>query len=286
MRTFGHIPGIREGRVFENREALSKARVHAPLQAGISGSQNEGADSIVLSGGYEDDIDLGNEIVYTGHGGRDPNTGKQVADQTLTRQNLALAKSRLLGLPVRVVRGFSHKSEYSPLSGYRYDGLFYVTEHWKEKGLSGYDVWRFRLNKDSESIPSNFEEPVKNLGTNKPNRKETAIQRIVRDTKVGQALKALYDYKCQICNAQIETNAGFYAESAHIKPLGKPHNGPDTLDNVICLCPNHHVMFDYGAISIADDLSLLGIKGKLTVHKKHSISLECIKYHREHFYNK
>src|SRR5262245_29665606 len=45
------------------REALAAAGVHRPTQAGISGSTAEGADSIVVSGGYEDDRDFGDEIV-------------------------------------------------------------------------------------------------------------------------------------------------------------------------------------------------------------------------------
>lgn len=38
-----------------------------------------------------------------------------------------------------------------------------------------------------------------------------------------------------------------YAEAAHIRALGSPHNGPDVIENVLCLCPNHHVLFDNGA---------------------------------------
>src|SRR5215203_84011 len=71
-RLFGHVPGYPEGSLFENRAELSESRVHVPIQAGIAGSQTEGAESIVLSGGYEDDVDNGDTIVYTGHGGRDP----------------------------------------------------------------------------------------------------------------------------------------------------------------------------------------------------------------------
>ncbi|WP_197019883.1 MULTISPECIES: YDG/SRA domain-containing protein [unclassified Pseudoalteromonas] len=50
MRTFGEINGVSPGDIFDNREALAKAKVHPPLVAGISGGKNEGADSIVLSG--------------------------------------------------------------------------------------------------------------------------------------------------------------------------------------------------------------------------------------------
>jgi SAD/SRA domain len=60
-RQFGEIAGIRFGTIFEDRQALSVALVHRPTQAGISGSGAEGADSIVVSGGYEDDVDAGDE---------------------------------------------------------------------------------------------------------------------------------------------------------------------------------------------------------------------------------
>ncbi|WP_329294801.1 HNH endonuclease [Streptomyces sp. NBC_01455] len=41
---------------------------------------------------------------------------------------------------------------------------------------------------------------------------------------------------------------GAYSEGAHIQALGSPHNGSDTTDDVLCLCPTCHVMFDGGAI--------------------------------------
>jgi len=65
MRTFGEINGVSPGDLFDDRAALAKAGVHPPLVAGISGGKHEGADSIVLSGGYEDDEDLGDTIIYT-----------------------------------------------------------------------------------------------------------------------------------------------------------------------------------------------------------------------------
>jgi putative restriction endonuclease len=82
---FGAIPGIPVGTSFPDRRALAAAGVHRPLQAGISGSGRRWAESIVVSGGHEDDVDLDDEIIYTGHGGHDPATGRQVADQHHTR---------------------------------------------------------------------------------------------------------------------------------------------------------------------------------------------------------
>ena len=77
----GEIPGIVAGAQFANRRALYDAAVRRALQKGIVGAALTGAESIVLSGGYVDDEDNGNEIVYTGRGGRDVKTGRQIADQ-------------------------------------------------------------------------------------------------------------------------------------------------------------------------------------------------------------
>ena len=104
-RQFGSIPHHQVGSLFRNRMELSAAGVHRPTQAGISGSKTDGADSIVLNGGYKDDEDYGNYIVYTGHGGQN-SSGIQIADQELTDSgNWALKISFEQELPVRVIRG-------------------------------------------------------------------------------------------------------------------------------------------------------------------------------------
>ena len=92
-RHYGHVDGVPVGTIFASRKAAAEAGIHLPYVAGISGGQ-DGADSIVVSGGYEDDEDKGDEIIYTGHGGNSPGSGKQVADQernvsTTLRQKVA-----------------------------------------------------------------------------------------------------------------------------------------------------------------------------------------------------
>jgi putative restriction endonuclease len=282
-RIFGHIPGYPEGSRFESRAELSEAGVHRPLVAGISGSEREGADSIVLSGGYEDDKDLGDEVVYTGHGGRDAESGKQVAHQRLTRGNLALAHSGIEGLPVRVVRGASIDSIYAPRSGYRYDGLYMVESYWQAEGKSGFRVWRYRLLK-LPSIPTRLDVALEASAAHAtPERRETTVLRLVRDTAQARRIKELYDYRCQMCGTRLEGLAGPYAEAAHIRPLGAPHNGPDSPDNILCLCPNHHVLFDHGGVGIGEDLSLIGAEAQLQVHPRHRISDEHLQHRREHY---
>ena len=282
-RIFGHVPGYPESSLFENRAELSESRVHVPVQAGISGSQAEGAESIVLSGGYEDDADYGDTIVYTGQGGRDPRTGQQTHDQPFTRGNRALALSKQNGLPVRVVRGSRHGSLHSPPSGYSYDGLYSVEEYWHEPGKSGFEMWRFRLAKIPSKVTSGQEVREGSAGYSAPRRQEVRESRIVRGSAQAKKITALYNHRCQICGTRLECPAGPYSEAAHIRSLGTPHDGPDTEENILCLCPNHHVLFDNGAISIADDLSLTGAENESpTVHRNHRIDRDHLSYHREH----
>lgn len=282
MRLFGPITDVNHGDEFKSRKALATAMVHPPLIAGISGSHNEGADSIVLAGGYEDDEDFGDVIIYTGAGGQ--KNGKQVANQELKGVNLALAKNKIENLPVRVTRGHKHKHELSPSSGYKYFGLYNVDSYWSETGKAGFTVWRFRLiAQTNHPIKALASEQLAEYGKTK--RKKTLTDKIIRGYQRAKNLKSWHDYQCQICGLAIKTTAGLYAEAAHIQPLGAPHNGPDVEENLLCLCPNHHVMFDNGAFSIADDLSLIGIPGKLRLANKHKIDLKFIQYHREHFKN-
>lgn len=296
---FGSIPGIAPGHEFASRMELWGAGVHRQTQAGISARQGGGAESIVLSGGYEDDEDYGTIIIYTGRGGRSAETTQQVADQTLTGANLELVRNEQLGLPVRVTR----KVTTGYASFYRYAGLYRVASHWAGKGKSGHRVWRFRLellpedvteeaNASKESAAThpvidlfsqpNIQESAANYGP-APRREATTL-RIVRDTAVTRRVKALHKYRCQVCDTRLEGAAGPYAEAAHIRPLGAPHHGPDILANVLCLCPNHHVLFDMSAFGIADNGQLLGLPGELKIHKQHHIGKGFLAYHRAHFY--
>jgi len=224
-RHFGHVSGVPSGRVFADRQALSDARVHGPTMAGIWGTPDDGASSIVLSGGYEDDIDQGDVIVYTGHGGNDPTTRRQIADQELTKGNLALAKSGVDGLPVRVPRGSRLESPYAPASGYRYDGLYRVESYWSETGRSGFRIWRYRLIREThDAEPSPNQETDRDAlpgATGPASRAETMVQRIIRNTRVAQYVKELHDHHCQVCGSRLETPAGPYSEGAHILSGGR-----------------------------------------------------------------
>lgn len=285
--TFGEIAGLNVGAHFKDRAALREAGIHLALVAGIDGNPKTGASSIVLNGGYIDDVDLGKEILYTGHGGNDPNSKRQIADQSWDASgNKALIVSELKGLPIRVTRGYKHKSTFSPRTGYQYGGLYRVINHFEDTGRDGYKICRYQLEKitDFDFIQDIEKEEELPEGKKYTERIPTSTLRIVRDTDLSKKIKELYDFQCQICRIRISVRDVPYAEAAHIRPLGKPHNGSDSPGNILCLCPNHHVMFDKGAFTIDDDLSLIGISGELFVKNNHIIEKENLIYHREHIF--
>ncbi|CAI9118011.1 OLC1v1019510C1 [Oldenlandia corymbosa var. corymbosa] len=149
-RIVGPIPGIEIGDVFFFRMELCVIGLHGQPQAGIDylpASQSSNgepiATSVIVSGGYEDDEDTGEEIVYTGHGGQDKNN-RQCMNQKLECGNLALERSMNYGIEVRVIRGFRYEGSVSG-KVYVYDGLYRIVNCWFDVGKSGFGVFKYKL---------------------------------------------------------------------------------------------------------------------------------------------
>lgn len=100
-------------------------------------------------------------------------------------------------------------------------------------------------------------------------------------------MKELHNYECQICGVRIAIATGAYAEGAHIRPLGRPHDGPDVVSNVLCLCPNDHVRFEFGAVQVQDDGTITdasgGAIGQLRTAAGHTVDATHLAYHRSRF---
>ncbi|GGN53660.1 hypothetical protein GCM10011579_012070 [Streptomyces albiflavescens] len=297
----GHVKGIVPGELFGSRMAVKRAGLTKEQQAGISwGLDAEGvplADAIVLNKGYEDDRDGWGEVLYTGAGGRDESTRRQVEDQSWENPgNAGLVRSHTLGHPVRVIRGYRGEPSYSPTSGYRYDGLYRIARHWQEKGISGFQICRFELQRlaDDRQELTPLEEQIHDVIEGQPPRKASTVERIVRDTAVIRRVKRWHGYRCQVCRLAlaIGPDDANYAEGAHIQALGKQGNGPDVDGNVLCLCPNCHIRLDRGAIYLTDALDVIDRFGseaaprmtKLATVPEHRIQQKFVRAHRR-FWN-
>lgn len=146
----GPIPGVEIGDMFFYRMELCVVGLHGQPQAGIdyltahrSSNGEPIATSIIVSGGYEDDEDTGDVLVYTGHGGQDK-LHRQCQHQKLESGNLAMERSMHYGIEVRVIRGFKYENNISS-KVYVYDGLYKIIACWFAVGKSGFGVLKFKL---------------------------------------------------------------------------------------------------------------------------------------------
>ena len=113
-----------------------------------------------------------------------------------------------------------------------------------------------------------------------------AFRRNVSSTKL---LKQWYEDRCQMCREVLVLPAPLnrYSEGAHIRARGD--GGPDTVENLLCLCPNCHVLFDFGARALTDDLRIIDTVtgthlGQLNVHRWHRIDVRFIRHHRRRWH--
>ena len=117
-----------------------------------------------------------------------------------------------------------------------------------------------------------------------PQRTSSVISRYIRESRYGKELKELYEYRCCFCEKIIERPFDNpYVESCHIQSLNE--DGPDVKENILILCPNHHIEVDYGTITInPKNLMLIHIDEKNELHGKkiklrHKVNSEYLEFH-------
>lgn len=105
-----------------------------------------------------------------------------------------------------------------------------------------YDAFRFLLN-----VPG-VDEPAADVPTDvKPITTRQALVK-VRQRSEPDRLKALVQYKCQLCGGAIRREGDNpYVEAAHLRPFaGLTEDGIP--GNYLITCPNHHKVIDLGTV--------------------------------------
>jgi hypothetical protein len=122
-------------------------------------------------------------------------------------------------------------------------------------------------------------------GIQLPQRRTVLRNVRLRNTLLAGEMKRRYNNTCQVCRRTVRLISSDCAESHHVKPLGTPHNGPDVEGNIVVVCPNHHVMFDRGAIGIdVDSLVVRHVTGAfrprpLHLEPWHVLNPQYLAYH-------
>ncbi|XWS74634.1 hypothetical protein CRYUN_Cryun01aG0015100 [Craigia yunnanensis] len=149
-KRIGVVPGVEIGDIFFFRMELCLVGLHSQSMAGIDCMVIKGdlegdrvALSIVSSGGYDDDAEDPDVLVYSGQGGN-ASRDKEASDQQLVRGNLALEMSLHRENEVRVIRGMKD-AIHQTSKVYVYDGLYKIQESWMEKGKSGCNMFKYKL---------------------------------------------------------------------------------------------------------------------------------------------
>ncbi|KAG8089183.1 hypothetical protein GUJ93_ZPchr0011g28814 [Zizania palustris] len=151
VKTIGRVPGVEVGDIFFFRIEMCIVGLHAQAMGGIDyisakhiGKDNNVAVCIISSGGYEDEDDDPDILVYTGQGGSSRH--KMQHDQKLERGNLALMNSMDMKNQIRVVR--SAQDPFCSGKIYIYDGLYCIEDSWTDTAKNGFNVFKYKLRRE------------------------------------------------------------------------------------------------------------------------------------------
>jgi putative restriction endonuclease len=174
--------------------------------------------------------------------------------------------------------------------------LYEVRKHWFKRSVDGPLVIQFELVAIDYGVQSIAKTPqgvpAPPSGNASPDRRDRRSRSLVRDQANVDWIKNLYNDTCQVCRIQLMTEAGAISIGAHIQGLGKPDNGPDVVENMLCLCHNCHAIFDSGSFFINDDCKTItwlheSVGGGESAHSvvlftrsEHRIGLGFVKHHR------
>lgn len=225
--------------------------------------------------GYEDEFDDGT-LIYTGEG--------QVGDMTYDRGNKAIRKHQEDGRELHVFR-----KEDNGLA--TYIGQYAHKESFREtlpdREGNERSAIRFKL-RPVEGFETNSS-VILPEGNENPKRTKLIREQVQRNESLVQDIKSIYNDTCQLCgDRRLQGDNIGYSYVHHIKPLAKKHSGPDSAENVIVLCPNHHDDFDNGMLTI--DPNTLGITHDyedsltgttVTMKKGHEIASKFFAYHNQ-----
>ncbi len=91
-------------------------------------------------------------------------------------------------------------------------------------------------------------------------KKREKLIKVVERGKIANEIKKYLGYKCQICEALginpytfKKKNGDYYVETHHVIPVSDTEKSKLSVENLICVCPNHHRQIHYGNVDLISD---------------------------------
>ncbi|XP_010488780.1 PREDICTED: putative inactive histone-lysine N-methyltransferase family member SUVH10 [Camelina sativa] len=118
-----------------------------------SGENTPIAVSVVSSGENADKTEDPESLIFTGFGGTTKFHDHQPSDQKLEGLNIPLEAALWKLSAVRVIRGVKDEKRTNGKI-YIYDGIYFITSMWEEKGQNGFKVFKFKLVRQPDQKPA------------------------------------------------------------------------------------------------------------------------------------
>ncbi|XP_003399384.2 MATH and LRR domain-containing protein PFE0570w [Bombus terrestris] len=142
---YGPISGFPSGSWWGIRMDCSRDRVHDPFDENIQNGPF-GVTSICTSNiNLNEDVDLGNSLTLT---------GQKYSAGTLEKD--PLIKNYENQVPVRLIRSYNLFNDFAPKTGYRYDGLYIVTNFWIGVNTDSIKYYKFALSRLNDQEPPSW----------------------------------------------------------------------------------------------------------------------------------
>lgn len=125
---------------------------------------------------------------------------------------------------------------------------------------------------------------LSNSDNDPPSNTAQVVNRTIRDSAKVKRIKDKYKNECQVCGYIIQVASDYrYSEVHHLHQL--KDGGNDDYNNMLVLCPTHHVEFDYAIIGVSGDgrnvVDRNGGMKALTMLEGHTLDPKNIESHRK-----
>lgn len=122
-----------------------------------------------------------------------------------------------------------------------------------------------------------------------PRRQTQQVSTFARLREHRERLRGWYEGRCQVCGGRLGGRGEATFDAAHIQAL--QYGGPDVIENILSLCPNHHRQVDLGTLGIKPDtrevMAPYGTapapQGPLILHEEHHVE-RYLKWHYRHVF--